>query len=85
MDELFADIITRGELSYTLARNIRDMGWAAAWYAANTRAQFSDDARSDKEMLNDLANKISSGTRLVASVLYASISLFCAIIFIFLQ
>ena len=35
MDEHYQNVVKEKEISETLAANIRDMGWGAAWLAAN--------------------------------------------------
>ena len=52
MDEHYQNVVKEKEISETLAANVRDMGWAAAWLAANTIFGHQEEAKRQKERLD---------------------------------
>ena len=62
----FQDVVSKGEISEALAINVKEMGWNAAWYAANTIVGRADDARRDKANLESYFDKIHGDVNLVA-------------------
>ena len=66
MEEKYEGILTEGEISEVLAKNVKDMGWNAAWYATNKIFGHSDDARCNKANLQTYFRKIYGDVNLVA-------------------
>ena len=62
----YKDVVKKGEISEALARNVKEMGWNAAWFAANTIVGRSDDALRDKANLDSYFDKIHGDVNLVA-------------------
>ncbi|KAJ7381730.1 hypothetical protein OS493_039322, partial [Desmophyllum pertusum] len=50
VEEHYKTVLNKGEISETLARNVREMGWGAAWFAANTI--FGRDKEADQQKAN---------------------------------
>ena len=44
VDEMFEQLVGRGEMSQKLANHVKDMGWNIAWWCANTKVGYDDDA-----------------------------------------
>ena len=63
VDEHYQNVIKEKEISETLAANVRDMGWGAAWLAAN-----QEEAERQKEKLTLHFDKIH-GEITVAEIL----------------
>ena len=51
VDEHYQNVVKEKEISETLAVNVRDMGWGAAWLAANTILGQQKEAERQKEKL----------------------------------
>ena len=52
VDERYQNVVKENEISETLAANVRDMGWGAAWLAANTIFGHQEEAECHKEKLD---------------------------------
>jgi len=52
LEQHYHNVVKEKEISETLARNVRDMGWGAARYAANTIFGHQEGARHQKENLD---------------------------------
>ena len=48
VEEHYQNVVTQKEISETLAENLRDMGWSAAWFAANTIFGHQEEAERNK-------------------------------------
>ncbi|XP_078380466.1 uncharacterized protein LOC144663408 [Oculina patagonica] len=62
----YQDVVRKGEMSEALARNVKEMGWNAAWYATHTVVGRHDDALRDKANLDSYFDKIHGDVNLVA-------------------
>ena len=51
VEEHYQNVIEIKEISETLAANVRDMGWDAAWFAANTIFDHKEEAQRQKDNL----------------------------------
>ena len=58
VDEHYQNVVKEKEISETLAANVRDMGWCAAWLAANTIFGPQEEAKRQKEKLDLHFDKI---------------------------
>ena len=58
LEKHFQNVVKEEELSGTLAANVRDMGWGAAWFAANTIFGHQQEAKRQRENLDLHFNKI---------------------------
>ena len=68
VDEHYQNVVKKKEISETLAANVRDMGWGAAWLAANTIFGNQEEAKRQRENLDLHFDKIH-GDIIVAEVL----------------
>ena len=68
VDEHHQNVVKEKEISETLAANVRDMGWGAAWFAANTIFGHQQEAKRQKEKLDLHFDKIH-GEITVAEIL----------------
>ena len=59
-------LVEGGEVSKELAKNVAEMGWGAAWYAAHTIVGDKDDAVRDKANLAMYFSKIQGPVKVVA-------------------
>ncbi|XP_078370267.1 uncharacterized protein LOC144654019 [Oculina patagonica] len=58
VEEGYQNIVREGEISETLAKNVKEMGWSAPWFAANTIFGHQEDAERQKENLDSCFDKI---------------------------
>ena len=58
VEESYQNLVREGEISETLAKNVREMGWSAAWFAANSIFGHQEDAVRQKEDLESYFEKI---------------------------
>ena len=58
LDHHYKTVVKQEEISKDLAANVRDMGWAAAWFAANTIFGHNEEAKLQKENLDSAFEKI---------------------------
>ena len=58
VEEHYHNIILEKEISKDLANNVRDMGWGAAWFAANTIFGNQEEAEHQREIFHDYFYKI---------------------------
>lgn len=68
VDEHYQNVLKEKEISETLAANVRDMGWDAAWLAGNTVFGHQEEAERQKEKLDLHFGKIH-GEITVAEIL----------------
>ena len=68
VDEHYQNVFKEKEISETLTANVRDMGWGAAWLAANTIFGSQEEAKRQKENLDLHFDKIH-GEITVAEIL----------------
>ena len=68
LEQHYQNVVKEKEISDTLAANVRDMGWGAAWYAANTIFGHQEEAKRQRENLDLHFDKIH-GEITVAEVL----------------
>ena len=68
LEQHFQNVVKKAEISETLAANVRDMGWGAAWLAANTIFGNQEEAKRQKENLDLHFDKIH-GEITVAEIL----------------
>ena len=66
IEATYQDVVNKGEISETLARNVKEMGWNAAWFATHTIIGYRDDALRDKANLDSYFEKIQGDVNLVA-------------------
>ncbi len=64
--EIYDRIKGRRELSDTLASNVHSMGWNIAWYTANTKYGYKDDATRENANFEADYRKISGEVNLIA-------------------
>ena len=65
-DNHYSNIEKSKQFSKTLLDNISELGWAASWHAANTRAGHDEDAIGDKAKFESYAGRIAADVKLVA-------------------
>ena len=58
VEEHYQDIIKKGEISENLARNLKEMGWSAAWFASYSIFRFKEEAERQKANLDSCFAKI---------------------------
>ncbi|XP_020619946.1 uncharacterized protein LOC110057699 [Orbicella faveolata] len=58
LEQHYQNVVKEKEISETLAANVRDMGWAAAWFAVNTIFGHQEEAKRQKEKLDLHFDKI---------------------------
>lgn len=63
---IYDRILSRRELTTSLAEAVHSMGWNVAWYCANTKRGFKDDAIRDKANYEADYSKIAGEVNLVA-------------------
>ena len=68
VEEHYQNVVKEKEISRTLAANVRDMGWGAAWFAANTIFGNQEEAEHQREIFHDYFDKIC-GEITVAEIL----------------
>jgi len=68
LEQHYQNVVKEKEISETLAANVRDMGWGAAWCAANTIFGHQEEAKRQKEKLDLHFDKIH-GEITVAEIL----------------
>ncbi len=66
MQKKYQDVVNKGEISEALATNVKEMGWYAAWFSANTIVGRRDDALPDKANLDSYFDDIHGDVNLVA-------------------
>ena len=58
VEEHYQSVVMQKEISETLAANLRDMGWSAAWFAANTIFGHQEEAERDVANMDSHFNQI---------------------------
>ncbi len=66
MEEACQRIIKAGDVSTQLAKNLRQMGYQAAWYLTNKVSGYTDEAKAPEARYKSDFNKITGDVNLVA-------------------